>query len=241
MKFKKIVGFGDSWMWGDELVDPDLVDHPHAHPVLDENTPYREQNCFLGLLGQHYQVPTENFGIAGGSMQSAIWTYLWWLQHESLDPSECLILVGHTDPNRQTFYNPRHQALGNDPPWNRFVHSAWVHSGYSALDPNWIQMAKLHMTLTDCRQVNKLNTHQSLLFFEGQYHSLAQNVIQFYTMQSHYPIKGLSSLYYPSGALNNYVGSDRTKLAPMGHPNEKGHQVIADQLIIEVDRAIINA
>ena len=26
MKFKKIVGFGDSWMWGDELFDPNLTE-----------------------------------------------------------------------------------------------------------------------------------------------------------------------------------------------------------------------
>ena len=32
MKFKKIVGFGDSWIWGDELLDPALVNHPQAHP-----------------------------------------------------------------------------------------------------------------------------------------------------------------------------------------------------------------
>ena len=53
-------------MWGDELFDPNLKDIENPHPVMMENTPYRESNCFLGLLGKHYGVPTENFGIPGG-------------------------------------------------------------------------------------------------------------------------------------------------------------------------------
>ena len=36
MKFKKIVGFGDSWIWGDELMDPALINHPQAHPVIQK-------------------------------------------------------------------------------------------------------------------------------------------------------------------------------------------------------------
>jgi len=32
MTFKKIVGFGDSWMYGDELLDPELSGrYPDAH------------------------------------------------------------------------------------------------------------------------------------------------------------------------------------------------------------------
>ena len=57
MKFKKIVGFGDSWMYGDELLDPELLKiNPTAHTCFDQNTTYREHNCFLGLLGQHYHL-----------------------------------------------------------------------------------------------------------------------------------------------------------------------------------------
>ena len=100
MKFKKIVGFGDSWMFGDELLDPELQRRdPDAHPCLHENNTYRDSHNFLGLVAQHYGVPMENFGIAGGSMQSSMWTFLWWLDHEP-EPEKCLILIGHTDSDR---------------------------------------------------------------------------------------------------------------------------------------------
>jgi len=238
MKFKKIVGFGDSWMWGDELFDPDLKDIANPHPVMIENTPYRESHCFLGLLGTHYNVPTQNFGVPGGSLQSSLWTYLWWLEHEQLDPRECLILVGHTEGNRDTFYNPRHVSYANDPPWNKFVHSAWIHSGATCFDSDWVTMVKANMVLTNCNELSNLAYRQSVLFFEGQNYKFHNNVIQFTTMgpSTHINAEGL---LWPESGLASLVKNNPELLAPKRHPNERGHEVIRNHLIPEIERVIL--
>lgn len=237
MQFKKIVGFGDSWMWGDELIDPSLKDLPHAHPVLVENTPYREKNCFLGLLGQHYGIPAENFGIPGGSQQSAIWAYLWWLEHEPLDARECLVLVGHTHPNRTSFYNPTHAVCYQDPPWNQFVHTSWVNADASNFSQDWIDLVKRHTVLTQCRDYEKLNYQQSVRFFEGQYHMLNHNVVQFCSIT---PVMVIESknLIWQDRSLD-YIINHHQYLAPHRHPNELGHAVIRDHLIPEIERVIL--
>jgi len=237
MKFKKIVGFGDSWMWGDELLDPELVNHEWAHPVLHENTSYRESNCFLGLLGKHYGVPTENFGIAGGSMQSSIWTYLWWLDHETLNPAECLILVAHTDPNRLTFYNPRHVSMANDEPWNNFVHSAWINSGADCFGDEWNDLVKRFFVLSDCPTLHKLTARQTVDFFHGQHHVMNRNVMQFYSMHPYYQFD-VDSMVWKSESLRGLLGNDQSLLAPQGHPNEKGHAVICQKLIAEINNKL---
>ena len=238
MRFKKIVGFGDSWIWGDELLDPLLADRPDAHPVLVENTLYRESKCFLGLLGNHYKIPVENFGIAGGSMQSAVWTYMWWLENEKLDPRDCLILVGHTDANRTSFYNPAHVSYPNDPPWNRFIHSAWVHNGSNSVSRDWETMVKLNMVLTDCRASSKLNYQQNLLFYEGQHHALSKNILQFCTIG--YPeIISASNLAWTDSSLKSLLGNHREWLAPCGHPNELGHEELCNILINQINRVIL--
>jgi len=237
MKFKKIVGFGDSWMWGDELIDPSLKNRVDAHPVLIENTPYREKNCFLGLLGQHYNIPVENFGIPGGSQQSAIWTYLWWLEHEQLDVRDCLVLVGHTYSNRVSFYNPKHVVYSNDPPWNRFVHTSWVHTDASNFSQDWVDLVKHHTVLTQCRDHEKLNYRQSVQFFEGQYHILNHNVVQFCSITPAVLIES-KNLLWPDRSLK-YLINDRRYLAPKLHPNEAGHAVIRDHLIPEIERVIL--
>jgi hypothetical protein len=234
MKFKKIVGFGDSWMWGDELLNPALKDHPHAHPVLIENVAYRESNCFLGQLGAHYNLPVENFGIPGGSLQSTIWNYLWWLEQETLDPAECLILVGLTDSSRVSFYNPNHVSYSNDPPWNRYVHGAWIHSG-GCYGKDWVEMAKQHMVLTDCPALRKLNYAQAVLFFNGQ--SQNHNLWQFCTINPP-EVRNESTLLWPDQTLAYFLNTFpnvKELLAEHRHPNELGHQKIAEHLISHLD------
>ena len=239
MKFKKIVGFGDSWMWGDELLDPVLVDHPRAHPVLVENTKYRESHCFLGLLGQHYGVPTENFGIAGGSLQSTVWNYLWWLEHEPT-PQDCFVLIALTSADRHSFYNPNHQQYANDPPWHQYIHSAWVHSGAGNIKTEWVDMVKKHMVLTDCEKLFDLNYTQTVLFFDGQIQDTA-GILQFNSMS---PQKRMqrSSLLWPDLGLQlmfSKLPHRQHLLAPGGHPNVAGHDWIAKLLIPEIDRVIL--
>lgn len=238
MKFKKIVGFGDSWIWGDELLDPALVNHPQAHPVMHENNAYRESHCFLGLVGQHYGVPVENFGINGGSLQSSIWNYLWWLEHEQLDPGDCLVLVGHTGAHRTSFYNPNHVSYYGDPLWNRYVHSQWIHSGFEEEDRTWTQMVKAHTVLTDCDQLHRLNYQQSLRFFEGQYHSLNRNIMQFCTIQAPM-IAQACNLAWPDGSLNSFIYPNEHLMAPNGHPNEIGHQLLRNLLIEQIESVIL--
>ena len=238
MKYKKIVGFGDSWIWGDELFNPDLQNIQNPHPIMKENTQYRESNCFLGLLGKHYGVPTENFGIPGGSQQSALWTYLWWVEHEQLDLSDCLVLVGHTESNRDTFYNPGHVSYANDPPWNKFIHSAWVHSGASCIESEWSNMVKSNMVLTDCKELGILRYQQSVLFFEGQNYKLGNNVIQFTTMGPSSPIMA-KGLLWPNSGLTAFIKGRPELMAPGRHPNERGHVVIRDHLIPEIERVIL--
>ena len=238
MKYKKIVGFGDSWIWGDELIDPALNDRKDRHPILHENTAYREYNCFLGLLGHHYGLPVENFGIPGGSHQSTMWNYIWWTKHEQLDLSDCMILVGHTEPNRNSFYNPNHVSYANDLPWNKYIHSAWVHSGNSDAGKDWINMVKLNMVLTDCMELRELTYRQSVMFFEGQNCQLGNNVIQFNTAR---PVCNIQSpgLIWPDLGLKDIIKHQPDVLAPGGHPNEQGHIVIRDHLITEIERVIL--
>jgi hypothetical protein len=247
MHYKKIVGFGDSWMWGDELLDPDL--HKYNYPgvletTLHHNTSYREKNCFLGVIGQHYDIPTENFGIPGGSLQSSIWTYLWWLDHESLPIDDCLILVALTSPDRWSFYDPDHVSYEFDPPWNRFVHSAWMHSDNTCYSDPWTSTIKNLFVLSDCQQLRQLNFDQAVHFFQGQSAINNKNVVQFKCADSNtLPIKSVPSLIFPDSSLKQLIRQDpncQQLLAPKKHPNEQGHKLIAQHLINYIDSCIIN-
>ena len=236
MTLEKIVAFGDSFVWGDELLDPRLAQNIAAHPVMQDNTIYRESHCFLGLLGANYSRPTENFGWPGASLQSMIWTYLWWMQNESVPLDRCLVLVGLTESWRMSFFNPRHTGHGNDPPWNRFKHATWFTD--QSNDKDWTDMYKRYLLLTDCTALHRLNLLQALLFFHGQRQQHSA-LFQFKTMAS-VETGREDLLLWPESDLASTLkkfGTDRM-LCQKGHPNEQGHRLIADRLIAEIDRVI---
>jgi hypothetical protein len=244
MKFDKIVGFGDSWMYGDELLDPQLTAiDPEAHCSWDQNTQYRESQCFLGQLSKHYDLPAENFGIPGGSLESTEWTYLWWLDHEP-DPARCLALIFLTESNRASFYNPNHVHYSNDPPWNKFVHSTWVHFGSSVIGPDFTDMIKRYLVLTECPGLWHLRYQRAVTLFDAN--AGRQNIatLMFNTLPPVQPVEGLRTLVWPNFAWTLYFrehpdNRDRALIKPGGHPNERGHEIIRDMLIPEIDRVIL--
>ena len=244
MKIQKIVGFGDSWMYGDELLDPDLkrID-PDAHTCWAQNTGYREKHCFLGGLADHYNIAFENFGIPGGSLDSTQWTYLWWLDHEP-NPENCLVLIFLTESNRASFYNPNHVHYSNDPPWNKFVHSTWVHFGSSVIGPEFTDMIKRYLVLTECASLWDLRYRQAVLFFDGQRARTGIPTLMFNTMPPVRAIPNVACLVWPDFAWTVYFRDHpdnryRELIMPGGHPNEKGHEIIRDLLIPELDRVIL--
>jgi hypothetical protein len=241
MKFKKIVGFGDSWMYGDELLDPVLIQQrSDAHSCWHQNDSYRTSHNFLGLLGNHYGVPVENFGIPGGSMQSSIWTFQWWLDHEP-DPDSCLVLVGHTDSDRMSFYNPNHKHYANDPPWNKFIHSTWVQYGSSVVPEDFRSMVKQQLVLTNCSELARLNHMQTVLCFDGIASRKHIPIMQFHIMPADNRLD-LPTEIWPGFSttmwFRDHPGNQKRELImPGGHPNEIGHKMIADKLISTIDSA----
>lgn len=241
MKIKKIVGFGDSWIYGDELLDPKLAEaDPEAHTCWVQNTEYREKHCFLGLLADHYSIPYENYGIPGGSLQSAIWTFLWWLRQEP-NPEECLVLHGMTDNDRFSLFDPEHIHYSNDPVWNKFIHSAWIEYGSSIIPDHFRDVGKKLIAYSDCEELRQYNYEQALHLFDGKSARLNIPMIQFHVMPP--TVAGsVPTLIWPERNYCNWIVNHpekETVTAPGGHPNEIGHQMIKDQLIPEIDSVIL--
>ena len=229
-------------MHGDELLDPKLASKfSDAHCCWTQNEQYRTDHCFLGLLGKHYSIPVENFGIPGGSMQSSIWTFLWWLEHETLPLDECLVLVGHTEADRLSFYDPNHVHYANDPAWNKFIHSTWVEYGSTVIPEEFRNMVKQQLVLTHCKELSRLNYVQTLMFFDGIAARQNLNMKQFHIMPEEVALN-LPTAIWPGFCttmwFRNHPGNQRRELImPGGHPNEMGHKMIRDKLISTLDSA----
>lgn len=234
MKFDRIVGLGDSWMFGDELVDPALGD---IHAVEPSNTEYREKHCFLGLLGQHYNVPVHNLGFPGGSPQSCIYNYIWCTENQVLTPTT-LVLIGLPDASRMSWFDPHRVKGADDKPFNNYQHSIWLRNfekkNYNQ-SPNekiddWATFSMLYDVLTSCPDAFRFKFKQAVMFFEGQSHRHPVRQFNILPPPCFFPT---ASMLWPSDCLAAMLTADDLK--PQKHPNEIGHQKLANLLISQLD------
>jgi hypothetical protein len=236
MKFKKIVGFGDSWVFGDELLDPEYAKTNNlAHPGDTQNIPYREHHCYLGRLGQHYGVPVENYGIPGGSLDSTVWTFLKWLNQE-IDHHAALILIGLTEADRFSHWNPD----GHNEQ-RKMVHSTWAEFGATEVPKEFFPMIKQQIVLTTCDELSSLNYQRTVAMFDGIASRRQLNIFQHHIASPPCLVTEVPSLLQPDFSLTKWFVQElqadhgRKYIKENGHPNELGHDLIKDLLIPWID------
>lgn len=239
MEIKRLAVFGDSWIWGDELLDPKLRDDPDSHPCFIQNDEYRLSHCFSGLIAEKLGVPYENYGQPGASLQSTMWTFMWWLNNR--DTADTMVLIGLTGSDRQSWYNPDHVSYSNDPAWNKYVHSAWVNFGSSVIPEEWQKFGKQYLTLSHCDELSKLNYQQAVYFFDGVSKTKNIPLLQFNLYDPHTELEA-DTLLWPNQNLQELLlghPESRRLHAPGHHPNEAGHEVISKLLINEINDVIL--
>jgi len=237
LNIKKLAVFGDSWVYGDELVDPA---HPEWECCDHYNNDYRLNHSFGGLLAKELGVPYENYGHPGGSLQSTIWTFLWFL--ENTDWSDTVCVVGLTGPDRQTWFNPEHEHMGDDPEWNKFIHSTWVNFGSSVIPKVWQDFGKQYLTLSHDNQLSLYNYQQAVYFFDGIAKTKNIPLIQFNLYDPGTVISGCDTLLWPDQNMQKRLldrPDEKQIHAPGHHPNENGHQIISKELLSEVNHVIL--
>jgi hypothetical protein len=236
MKFKKIVGFGDSWVFGDELLDPEYAKiNDRAHSGDTQNKLYRDRYCYLGLLGQHYGVPIENYGIPGGSLDSTVWTFFNWF-NQTPDPQNSLILIGLTEADRFSHWNP--QGHNEE---RKMIHSTWAEYGASEVPEEFFTMIKQQIVLTTCEKLSSLNYQRTVTMFDGIAARNHLNLFQHHIASPPCLIKNVPSVLHPDFALTKWFVQElqadhgRKYIKENGHPNEVGHELIRDLLIPWLD------
>lgn len=94
----QVVGFGDSFVWGDGL-------ETLAPPGQDPKE-YRLSNGLIGWIGKDLGLPTDNFGIQGASLHETISKFHIWLdlcRKLNRNPQDSLVVIGLTNEQRETF------------------------------------------------------------------------------------------------------------------------------------------
>ena len=206
----KLVTLGDSWVYGDELGDDD----------------HRTKHNWPALVADHFQLDLDNLGFNGESLQSAVWSMLWWIENQ-FDPNS-LIVVGLTQASRVSWFRSSH---AHDPkPWSSHINIVAPFD-----EPGCHELKKLHLAISACDVLDRFNRYQTIMFFEGigLHYKLPVTYFDLYPDQSGF--FGPNHAYHKECAAQ-WIG-DNTK--PQGHPDENGHMIIANKLIYWLESAKI--
>lgn len=244
MPIKRVIAFGCSWTYGDELIDPQFrhLNETEFRDHYDENKPWRLANCYAGLVADHYGLELENCAFPGSSLESMRWTMNWMMQNRN-DLEDTLWLVGLTDATRISWFNPLHQVSQKDPSWNRHLHSTWLTQPNPDIDDNWFQLQKLWLGMSYHREWADYNHKMTVNLFDYAQQRTGATVIQFNVLPNNYQTTAPTFLYNNSSWQEILISKrkelDIEPFASGGHPNEKGHEIISKHLLEHIKYANI--
>ena len=209
----KLVGFGCSFTYGSELVNPDLdfqdADFHHM------NTRYRQRHCWLGCLANKLGATFDNRAEPANSNYAIQYQFADWFNNNRNPSERVVVCVAWTALPRFSWLDDTWTHNGTVRNDEKFLHSRkdWITSD---VDHNyWTDAAKLFVN-----SVCKLNSIPILQFNALGVHKPAQ--------YDNYFCTGLTM----ESVLKDAQQSDPRLhlLASGGHPNEAGHEYFTIRL-----------
>lgn len=218
----KLVGFGCSFTYGSELVDPNIdIDNHHA------NTRYRNNNVWLGRLADNlgYQFDNlaepanSNFAIAQQVSNYFLNTY---------DPNDKIIIcIGWTSRARMSWY----------------TNNTWTHNGFAGKEHGWAQSAREWVQMSDNESYD-MYTESAKFIVNNICKSMGIPILQFNAL-GHHKASSYSNYYIDGNSMDSMLrramGEDNrlNLVAEGGHPNEQGHEYFTIRLTDFVKSHII--
>ena len=131
------------------------------------------------------------------------------------------LIAGITDPGRKSYFDQQQDGI----PWIKHRHSTWLRTTFIE---HWSELDKLWTSLCHCDEWEKFNLYQTLQIFSSINTPTVLLPVFDYSAQWKHKNKA-------DFVLQSWLSD--TDFAPHGHPNENGHQKIAQRLIEYIDRA----
>lgn len=206
----RLVGFGCSFTYGTELVNPDIDPADHW-----ANTRYRESNVWLGQLAKLLDATFDNRAEPANSNYAIQYQFADWFNNTRNPNDRVVVCIAWSEPQRFSWLDEtwtHNSTVRND---EKFLHSRkdWI---ISNVDHNyWTDAAKLFVN-----SVCKLNNIPILQFNALGIHKS--------TSYDNYFLDGLTM---ESVLKDAQRGDDRLNLFATGrHPNEAGHEYFTIRL-----------
>lgn len=223
----RIVAFGDSWIYGDELLSKESLDAGLSinDPKNDE---YRLSHVFGNLVAKHYDLKFENRGHNAASLQSMMWEFEKWLSTDKA-VNETMILVGLTAPERLSWWKDS----------SNYIHSIQLENNKD-MPQDFFALNKYFRSCCSDHELFRTNFLIAAHFFSGMCHKLRIPCVMFNIFPCRFDTGPHAEILNPrmglAEILNEINKDSNLKIWGEHHPNELGHQLLADWLIQHIDQ-----
>tara|TARA_B100000989_G_scaffold93263_1_gene67614 strand:- start:6909 stop:7568 length:660 start_codon:yes stop_codon:yes gene_type:complete len=208
----RVVGFGCSFTYGSELVDPEIG---NEHNKL--NDPYREKHVWLGRLADSLGCGFDNRGEPANSNFAIAQQVSQYFLKNYNESEKIIICIGWTAKTRMSWYG-----------------SSWIHNGFVNSQTGWTKSAK-EWTVNSTTESFDMYTDNAKLIVNSICKAKNIPILQFNSLGNHettnYPN------YFIDGStmrdmLEQAVREDNRKnfMKSGGHPNEQGHEYFTIRL-----------
>ncbi len=221
----KLVGFGCSFTYGSELIDPELEDVYHNDTESytwdrhHANTRYRESNVWLGQLAKSLDATWDNRAEPANSnfaIAQQVADYFIKIRN----PNEKIVVcVAWTERTRMSWYG---------------IEDKWTHNGFAGDKHGWPRSAR-EWVMNSSSNSHDMFTCNAKLLVNSICKAHEVPILQFNALGAHqttqYPnyfIDGASM-----GSILKRAAQDDSRLdlfASGGHPNEAGHEYFTIRL-----------
>ena len=209
----KLVGFGCSFTYGSELVDPALnIDH---HPR--DNWRYRETNCWLGQLAKLFDCIYDNRGEPANSNFAIQYQVADYILNKRNDNEQIVICIGWSAPTRMSWYD-----------------DSWTHNGFVSNKTGWTGSAK-EWAANSTPDNLEMYSSSAKLFVNSicEVHNIP--ILQFNALGRHKTTK-YKNYFADGNTMDEILKHAQNKdsrldlFASGGHPNEAGHEYFTIRL-----------
>jgi|TARA_B100000085_G_scaffold245470_1_gene238643 hypothetical protein len=226
----KLVGFGCSFTYGSELIDPELAgvwDETSDSAIWDrhyKNIPWRTSNCWLGLLAKYNNCEVDNLAEPANS-NMAIAQQVTNYFNTTRNPNEKIVIcVAWTERTRFSWYD-----------------KTWTHNGF--VKDSWTSSCK-DWVVRSTNDSHDMWTNNAKLIVNSVCKAHNISVLQFNALGTH-ATTNLDNYFIDGFSMDSMLKraeqeDKRLKLfAEGGHPNEAGHEYFTKRLHLFAKEHII--
>lgn len=215
----KLVGFGCSFTYGSELVDP-VIGKEHHHA----NTRYRNENVWLGLLAKRLDSKYDNLAEPANSNMAIAQQVANYFLHTKNPDEHIVICVAWTERTRFSWYD-----------------ESWTHNGF--VEDEWRGSYK-EWVIKSTNTSHNMWTNNAKLLVNSICKAHSVPILQFNALGKH-GVKEYDNYFLNGSSMDSTLKRAEQEdprlnlFASGGHPNEQGHEYFTKRLYLFAKERII--